>query len=301
MGETLTMKRILVADHSEIANRMFCAGLSKYGFSVSAVSTTEELIHKCTTEEIDMLLLDLYLEQTSQMDQIHYLRELCPEMYLIVMSDEPDISSAVQTMKKYEHRLKNAEGMRAVDQIVTEFVTEANNSICDMLREKNCLSGGTTFAMLYFIDGLAKLYYLGDSRIYMQDEEDLICLTRDHTLANQKLDAGIYTEAQAKKSADQHRLTLYVGVDKNGLGLNADSRPPVALQPGRKFLLCTDGLVDMCSEQEIQDILSQDYFNEAAVLVQTAVNYGGIDNVTCIVLEVIPIEEPAELESDPML
>ena len=32
MGETLTMKRILVADHSEIANRMFCAGLSKYGF-----------------------------------------------------------------------------------------------------------------------------------------------------------------------------------------------------------------------------------------------------------------------------
>lgn len=79
MGETLTMKRILVADHSEIANRMFCAGLSKYGFSVSAVSTTEELIHKCTTEEIDMLLLDLYLEQTSQMDQIHYLRELCPE------------------------------------------------------------------------------------------------------------------------------------------------------------------------------------------------------------------------------
>ena len=191
--------------------------------------------------------------------------------------------------------------MRAVDQIVTEFVTEANNSICDMLREKNCLSGGTTFAMLYFIDGLAKLYYLGDSRIYMQDEEDLICLTRDHTLANQKLDAGIYTEAQAKKSADQHRLTLYVGVDKNGLGLNADSRPPVALQPGRKFLLCTDGLVDMCSEQEIQDILSQDYFNEAAVLVQTAVNYGGIDNVTCIVLEVIPIEEPAELESDPMI
>ena len=151
MGETLTMKRILVADHSEIANRMFCAGLSKYGFSVSAVSTTEELIHKCTTEEIDMLLLDLYLEQTSQMDQIHYLRELCPEMYLIVMSDEPDISSAVQTMKKYERRLKNAEGMRAVDQIVTEFVTEANNSICDMLREKNCLSGGTTFAMLYFI------------------------------------------------------------------------------------------------------------------------------------------------------
>lgn len=47
-------------------------------FLSAAVSTIEELIHKCTTEEIDMLLLDLYLEQTSQMDQIHYLRELLP-------------------------------------------------------------------------------------------------------------------------------------------------------------------------------------------------------------------------------
>ena len=62
------MKRILVADHSEIANRMFCAGLSKYGFSVSAVSTTEELIHKCTTEEIDMLLLDLDLDHLGSTD-----------------------------------------------------------------------------------------------------------------------------------------------------------------------------------------------------------------------------------------
>ena len=69
----------------------------------------------------------------------------------------------------------------------------------------------------------------------------------------------------------------------------------VGLESGHPSARC------MCSEQEIQDILSQDYFNEAAVLVQTAVNYGGIDNVTCIVLEVIPIEEPAELESDPML
>ena len=94
------MKRILVADHSEIANRMFCAGLSKYGFSVSAVSTTEELIHKCTTEEIDMLLLDLYLEQTSQMDQIHYLRELCPEMYLIVM-ETAELTEANKLYKSY--------------------------------------------------------------------------------------------------------------------------------------------------------------------------------------------------------
>ena len=80
MGETLTMKRILVATILKLPTACFAPDFQIW-FSVSAVSTTEELIHKCTIEEIDMLLLDLYLEQTSQMDQIHYLRELCPEMY----------------------------------------------------------------------------------------------------------------------------------------------------------------------------------------------------------------------------
>lgn len=93
------MKRILVADHSEIANRMFCTGLSKYGFSVCTVSSVHDLIHQCSIGSFDMLLLDLYLDQANQVEQVLYLKKLCPELYIIVMSDEPDVTSAVQVMK----------------------------------------------------------------------------------------------------------------------------------------------------------------------------------------------------------
>lgn len=195
---------------------------------------------------------------------------------------------AVQTLRKYEKKLKNADGTRALDQLVSSYTSDANDAICDMLAEKHCAVGGTTFSMLYFLGDAVKLYYLGDSRIYRYRQNSLTQLTRDHTVANQKVDAAIYTEEEAKHSPDQHRLTLYIGSDKKSLGLNADSRPPIPLEIGTKFVLCTDGLTNMCTDDQISEILSQSYFNEAAVLVQAALENGGSDNVTCIVLEVLP-------------
>ena len=59
-----------------------------------------------------------------------------------------------------------------------------------------------------------KIYYLGDSRIYSYQANQLTRLTRDHTVANQKVDAAIYTEEEARRSPDQHRLTLFIGSDR---------------------------------------------------------------------------------------
>ncbi len=97
--EDFGMKRILVADHSDIANRMFCTGLSKYGFEASSVSSVQAMLRECSVEKFDMLLMDLYLDKENLTDQVLNLKNLCPDMYIIVMSDEPDISSAVQVMK----------------------------------------------------------------------------------------------------------------------------------------------------------------------------------------------------------
>lgn len=108
------------------------------------------------------------------------------------------------------------------------------------------------------------------------------------------MEAAIYTEEEAKHSPDQHRLTLFIGSDRKKAGLNADSRPPLPLEVGTKFVLCTDGLTNMCADEEIAELLSQNYFNEAAVLVQAALQNGGVDNITCIVLEVLPATQDAE-------
>ncbi len=201
---------------------------------------------------------------------------------------------AVRTLRKYEKKLKYADGTRMLDQLVSSYTTEANDAICDMLTEKHCAVGGTTFSMLYFMGDAVKLYYLGDSRMYRYQSDGLTRLTRDHTVANQKVDAAIYTEEEAKHSPDQHRLTLFIGSDRKKVGLNADSRPPMPLEIGSKFLLCTDGLTNMCSDEEIHSLLSQNYFNEAAVLVQAALQNGGTDNITCIVLEVLPASSEEE-------
>ena len=201
---------------------------------------------------------------------------------------------AVRTLRKYEKKLKYADGTRMLDQLVSSYTTEANDAICDMLTEKHCAVGGTTFSMLYFMGDAVKLYYLGDSRMYRYQSDGLTRLTRDHTVANQKVDAAIYTEEEAKHSPDQHRLTLFIGSDRKKVGLNADSRPPMPLEIGSKFLLCTDGLTNMCSDEEIHSLLSQNYFNEAAVLVQAALQNGGADNITCIVLEVFPASSEEE-------
>ena len=133
--------------------------------------------------------------------------------------------------------------------------------------------------MLYFLGDAVKLYYLGDSRIYRYQTDQLTLLTRDHTVANQKVEAAIYTEEEAKHSPDQHRLTLFIGSDRKKTGLNADSRPPLPLEVGTKFVL-----------------LSENYFNEAAVLVQAALQNGGVDNITCIVLEVLPATDDKETD-----
>ena len=201
---------------------------------------------------------------------------------------------AVRTLRKYEKKLKYADGTRMLDQLVSSYTTEANDAICDMMTEKHCAVGGTTFSMLYFMGDAVKLYYLGDSRMYRYQSDGLTRLTRDHTVANQKVDAAIYTEEEAKHSPDQHRLTLFIGSDRKKVGLNADSRPPMPLEIGSKFLLCTDGLTNMCSDEEIHSLLSQNYFNEAAVLVQAALQNGGADNITCIVLEVLPASSEEE-------
>ena len=52
----------------------------------------------------------------------------------------------------------------------------------------------------------------------------------------------------------------------------------------------------MCSDEEIAELLSENYFNEAAVLVQAALQNGGVDNITCIVLEVLPATDDGETD-----
>jgi protein phosphatase len=167
---------------------------------------------------------------------------------------------------------------------MNEYARTANNAICATLADRNS-RGGSTFVAICVKNGEAYPFYLGDSRLYLCDENGLLQITEDQTLAVRKIKAGVYTEEESRGSPDHHKLTCFLGVDEAGRGLDCQPCMPIPVKRGLKLLLCSDGLSDMCSREEILAALQSGGENTARKLVNLALENGGRDNVTCIVME----------------
>ncbi len=171
--------------------------------------------------------------------------------------------------------------------VVNEYVNAANTEICRALSNDGSKRGGTTMALVYLKNGIAYPFSLGDSRIYLLAGGSLVQISEDHTLAMRKYKANIYTLEEAEMSSDSHKLTLFLGVDVDGNGLEAQWYDPFSLRQGSKLLICSDGLYDMLSRDEIHDILMNCHENTADELAAAAFRNGGIDNITCIVAQYV--------------
>ena len=172
-----------------------------------------------------------------------------------------------------------------VDALVSAFVDKGNSAIIDMLESTRSKRGGSTFVMTIFYQGLVYPYSLGDSRIYLYRNRRLHQLSNDQTLAMKKLRANIFTEEEAMQSPDRHKLTSFLGVDVDAEGLEPQIYQPFMMKPGDRLLLCSDGLYDMCPDEQIARLLPQDADLACLSLVKAALENGGEDNVTCIVIE----------------
>lgn len=169
--------------------------------------------------------------------------------------------------------------------VVDRYTTRANDEICRVLNNNDSRRGGTTMAMAYVDKGVVYPFSLGDSRIYLLVNNELIRISEDHTVAMRKYKLNIYTLEEAEQSTDSHKLTLFLGVDAEGNGLSAQWYQPFIMPRGGVLLICSDGLYDMCSEAEIKEILTSGGDDMTSALVSAALNNGGIDNITCITLE----------------
>ena len=167
--------------------------------------------------------------------------------------------------------------------IINLCASEINNRICDMAEEKHVGKSGSTLAMVCIDGEKVRAFNIGDSRIYFYKNGKLSQITEDQTIAMRKLKAGIYTPEEAKNSPDAHGLTSYLGSDVRRIGLKSLAYSEFNARGG-KVLICSDGLTDMCSDELIAEILGRNPENMAGVLVQNALNNGGEDNITCIVI-----------------
>lgn len=196
---------------------------------------------------------------------------------------------SVKTLEELSEEINSVETDN-LHEVINYYSDEANKRICEMVEEKRCKRSGSTLAMVCIADNKVYAFNIGDSRVYYFSENKLRQITEDQTLAMRKLKANIYTEEEARNSLDSHKITSFLGVDDRGIGLNSLSYPPFEFDNG-KILICSDGLTDMCSDDEIAEILCEKTDNYAELLVNRAVANGGKDNITCVVISKAIMED----------
>ena len=147
---------------------------------------------------------------------------------------------------------------------------------------------GSTFAGLAFYKEQAIAINLGDSRVYHQRKDQLIRLSKDHTEAERLYTMGLIAREDIDTHKKKHILTRHFGVGPEEGIMEADFSEAMIPEKGDLFLLCSDGLTDMLTEVEINQALQKKLPPKklAALLIQEALEKGGRDNVTVIVIRV---------------
>jgi serine/threonine protein phosphatase PrpC len=183
--------------------------------------------------------------------------------------------------------MENLDEDRGFDDLMAtlrQYVAEANQRIARAVEEKRELEGmGTTLTALRFRGGQVGLVHVGDSRAYLFRGGVLSQITHDDTYVQYLVDSGKLTPDEAK---DHPRRSVIL---KALLG--SEVAPDVSIREARvgdRYLLCSDGLSDVVSEQTIGETMMIDDTQECADrLVELALRGGGPDNVTVIVADVI--------------
>lgn len=139
----------------------------------------------------------------------------------------------------------------------------------------------TTLVAAVIRDDMLYVAHGGDSRAYLVTPGHVVCLTNDHSVVQELLDAGLISAQEAPLHPDQGALTRALGA---GADVSVDLAPPVSLELDDVLVLCSDGLTTLVSELEIADIVS-DASPEQAVhrLIALANERGGYDNISVIV------------------
>ena len=164
-------------------------------------------------------------------------------------------------------------------------VLAANRAILDRAMQDPSHAGmGTTVVGIWVADGLASIAHVGDSRAYISHQTGFELLTRDHSLVESQVQAGLIDREQSLQSAHQNVLLRALGREPD-VEVELNETPIAA---GDQMLLCTDGLTRMVSDDKLAEALDRfrgDPQGACDHLIEAANANGGPDNITVIVIE----------------
>jgi len=173
---------------------------------------------------------------------------------------------------------------REVRRAMEICVDNANRSIFNAANSNPQYSGmGTTLVVGVFQDARLVLGHIGDSRCYRLRGEEFAQITKDHSLLQEQMDAGLITPEQAATSSNKNLVTRALGVEDAVL-LEVNEHK---VEAGDIYLMCSDGLSDMVDDEGIAKILGADAPLEQKVtqLIDAANANGGRDNISVLMAQ----------------
>ena len=197
-----------------------------------------------------------------------------------------------------DYLMRNPEGDRLV--LLKEAVICANNWIYQH-RKSNpnlCNMSCVLTAALVELESMrVNIAHVGDTRLYQYSSGRIEKLTHDHSLVGYREEIGDLTEEEAMTHPQRNIISRDVGsslLDENDTAYVEVASYP--LENKTQLLLCSDGLCDMITSWKMADVLSQETSVEEKVheLIESALNAGGRDNVTVIVVELESVDEVVE-------
>jgi protein phosphatase len=171
--------------------------------------------------------------------------------------------------------------------ILRDAIARANKIIKQTaLSQASCEGMGTTIVACLFYDNKISVAHVGDSRLYRVRNNRLEQLTMDHSLLQELVDRGFYSQEEAEKSTNRNYVTRALGVEPT-VDVEVQEVP---VEPDDIYLLCSDGLCDMVDDEEIHLTISTFSANLERVgqqLIQLSNDHGGKDNISVILARVL--------------
>ena len=188
-----------------------------------------------------------------------------------------DVASRI-TRDTIDERIAHREGL-------TEAIRAAHDDIVKQAQENEVFGGMGCTVVAVLLDGVEyEVAWVGDSRAYLWDGR-LTQITQDHSYVRSLVSRGAITQEEAKTHPARHLITRCLGINDQEGPLEVEIRRG-RFSRGQALLLCSDGLTDELTDSEIEEVIAVNASAQDRVdsLVESALDHGGNDNVTAIVL-----------------
>lgn len=221
----------------------------------------------------------------------YYISNESDELKIFILADGMggykggEIASELATISAKSYIESNFNQIEHTKEEILKLVKNAaeyaNMIVYEKSRENKELEGmGTTLEIVVVYENRAYIGHVGDSRIYRIRDKFMRRLTNDHSYVQKLVKDGKITKEEAEQHPKKNMLM-------KALGCTAFLEPDVAVKGFQKndiLVMCSDGLTNMVSDEEIYKVVKDDIYVAARDLIDKANENGGTDNITVIIL-----------------